>query len=63
MRFFRRHTPRQSEATTARIRAERDLEQIKAQTHVYRELGQRMRQIRERNHLAELFEHAMKGKP
>lgn len=61
--MFGRRRERPTEATRAREQAERDLERIKAQTHTYRELGQRMRQIRERNHLAELFEHAMKGKP
>lgn len=52
-----------SEATLARMRAERALAQTRAQTPFYRALGARLRVLQERNHIAENFEHAFqKGK-
>ncbi|HJR90229.1 MAG TPA: hypothetical protein VJ782_08760 [Aeromicrobium sp.] len=42
-----------SEATQARKRAERELERTRAQTPMYRDLGERIRELRKHNHLAE----------
>lgn len=47
-----------SEATIARIQAEVALEITKAQTPRYRALGDSLRELRERNHLAQSFEAA-----
>lgn len=59
MKFpLNRKTREPSEATAARIRAEVDLEHTKAQTPKYRALGDSLRELRERNHLAESFERA-----
>lgn len=49
---------KQSEATTARKRAEVDLEHVKAQTPRYRALSDSLRNLRERNGLREEFETA-----
>lgn len=49
-----------SEATTARIRAEVDLEHVRAQTPRYRALSDSLRELREHNHLAQSFETAFK---
>ena len=50
-----------SEATQAREKAERDLEAVRAQTPMYRALGERLRQIREQNHLAEAVAQTFRG--
>lgn len=50
------HEP--SEATVARIRAEVALENVRARTPAFRALGDSLRELRERNHLAESFERA-----
>jgi hypothetical protein len=50
--FWRRtRDPRPSEATTARIQAERDLEATKAETPRYRGIAQRHMEIQRVNHL------------
>ena len=50
-----------SEATRARIQAERDLEETRAEAQHYRDLGNRLRELRERNHIAESLIHAFRG--
>lgn len=47
--------PGPSEATKARIQAERDLEEVRSRTPRYRALAAALREIREENHLAERF--------
>ena len=44
-----------SEATLAKQRAEMSLRQTEAQTAYYAELGESLKNIREANHLTELF--------
>lgn len=51
--FKRHHDERVTEATVAREQAERELERIKAETPMYAALGQRLRELRERNHFAD----------
>lgn len=58
MKFPHRTARKPSEATVARIRAEAELEHTKSQTPMYRALGDSLRELRERNHLAESFERA-----
>lgn len=65
MRFFRHEPParKPSEATQARVRAERELERIRAQTPLFRALGELCRVARQDNHLRESFEETfLKGK-
>lgn len=50
-----------SEATRARIQAERDLEQTRAEAQHYRDLGKRLRDICRENHIAEALNHAFRG--
>ena len=51
-----------SEATLARKKAERDLAETRAETEKYRQLGERLREIREHNHLAEAFARSLRGR-
>lgn len=51
-----------AEAVAARKRAEAALASARAQTPIYRALGDTLREIQRRNHLADAFEHALKGK-
>jgi hypothetical protein len=44
-----------SEATAARKKAEAELERVQAETAYYAALGESLRQLREANHLTELF--------
>lgn len=50
-----------SEATLARIKAERELEKTLAQTPKYQALGDRLRKIREDNNFAAAFRHSIQG--
>lgn len=61
IRFCRRKTDRKSQATVAREKAERDLARVKAETPKYRELGEALRELRERNHFAELIASTFRG--
>lgn len=56
-RFWRREVSRRSpsEATLSRQRAEMSLERTRAETAYYAALGESLRQLREANHLTELF--------
>jgi len=49
------------EAVAARERAEDALERARAQTPTLRALAAQLREVQRRNHLAEAFEHALKG--
>jgi hypothetical protein len=51
-----------SEATLARIRAEHDLEQRKADANRIHRVVASWRATREQNHIAEAFEISMKGR-
>jgi hypothetical protein len=58
--------PRKSEGPTpearnARKRAEAALKVAKAQTPTLDRIAADLREIREKNHLAEAFEHALRG--
>lgn len=55
MRWLGKRDDRPSEATRARKRAEVELERVKAETPQYAALGDSLRDLRERNHLTELF--------
>lgn len=58
MSWFRREKtePRESEATQARRQAEVELQRVREETKEYAELSESLRsEIRERNHLTELF--------
>lgn len=52
--WWRRHET-VSEATVARQRAEAELERVQAETAYYAALGRSLRELREANHLTELF--------
>lgn len=54
--------PSDDEATTARIRAEMDLERRLIDTHRVREITAEWRRIRERNNIAAAFEVSMRGR-
>lgn len=49
------------EARNARKRAEVALRVAKAQTPTFDRIAADLREIREKNHLAEAFEHALRG--
>lgn len=53
--FWRRRELGPLEGEQARKRAEEALEQTMAETPKFRALGESLRQIREENHLTELF--------
>lgn len=58
LRFWRRReqpTTQPSEATLSRQRAEARLEQTMRETAYYEALGKSLRELREANHLTELF--------
>lgn len=57
MRFTwgKRRQRTDSEATAARKRAEADLERVHSETAYYAALAESLRQLREANHLTELF--------
>lgn len=59
MKFWRRSEPRERPAPDKAAEAlkdtRRDLERTKAETAHYAALGDSLREIRERNHLTELF--------
>ena len=60
MRFFHRRKPSPThEATEARRRAEDALAHARSQTPIYRAIAESLREVQERNHLAEAFEHAL----
>lgn len=54
---FRRNR-KPTEGAAARVRAEMSLQRTREQTPKYRALGDSLRELRERNHLAEAFENA-----
>lgn len=51
-----------SEATLARIRAEKELEAIQAETPRWEALGRRLKAAHERNHFEEAFRSTLKGR-
>lgn len=54
MRIFRRQrNTTAAEATRARIRAERELERVKSETPLYRELALALVRVQQRNNLAD----------
>lgn len=57
---WHRRTP-PTEATGARRRAEKQLEQIKAETPKYQAFGDRLRQLREHNNFATAIEQSFRG--
>ena len=59
--MFRRKNRESSEATAARIRAERQLEATREKTPMYRELGESLRQIREENNFAAAIAATLRG--
>jgi hypothetical protein len=69
MKWFRpRRQPRRwkvddTGGTEARQRAEVNLERVRAETREWERLGAELREIRRRNHLAETFLQATRGKP
>jgi hypothetical protein len=50
-----------SEATVARLKAERELAKTRAETPIYRALGESMRELRERNNFAAAIETSFRG--
>lgn len=61
MIFFRRRDTRPSEATVARKKAERDLEEIRAETPRYRALGRMSAAVRDENNLGRHLTEAFRG--
>lgn len=55
MRWWRRRRREPTEAELARRRAELELERTRQETPQYVELAAKVREIRERNHLTDLF--------
>lgn len=55
MRFWGRRRREPTEAEKARRRAEEELERTRRETPLYAALGAEVREIRERNHLTDLF--------
>lgn len=62
MKWRKRDRSAVTEATQAREQAQRALEATQAQTPRFEALGESLRQIRERNHLTELFLAMHNGK-
>lgn len=59
---FRREPARPSaDAVAARERAEAALAAAKAETPRLRQLASQLREVQQRNHLAEAFEHTLRG--
>lgn len=64
MRWMRRKPPCPSaDAVAARLRAEEALAAAKAETPRLRHLAAQLREVQARNHLAEAFEHTLRGTP
>ena len=64
MKFFRRRKPCPSpDAIAARVRAEEALAEARVETPKLQRLAADLREIQRRNHLAEAFEHTLKGLP
>lgn len=64
MRFFRRRKPCPSpDAIAARRRAEEALAEARAETPKFQLLAAQLREVQRRNHLAEAFEHTLRGLP
>ena len=61
LRIFRHGRDAVAEATASRIRAEANLQAIRAETPKYRALGEALRAIREHNHLGESIEASFRG--
>lgn len=61
---FRRHDPCPSpDAVAARRRAEEALAEARAETPRLQNLAASLREVQRRNHLAEAFEHTLRGLP
>jgi hypothetical protein len=60
---FRRRPPSRpsADAVAARERAEAALEAARAETPRLRSLAAQLREVQQRNHLAEAFEHTLRG--
>jgi hypothetical protein len=59
---FRRTPPRPSpDAVAARKRAEAALAAAQAETPRLRHIASQLREVQQRNHLAEAFEHTLRG--
>jgi hypothetical protein len=61
MRFFHKRDREPSEATRARILAEQELKNTRAQTPKYRALAQSLIHIQEVNHLGQNAARALRG--
>ena len=62
MRWFRRKPSCPSpDAVAARERAEQALAEARAETPRLRHLAAQLREVQQRNHLAEAFEHTLRG--
>lgn len=60
--FRRRNKPRPSpDAVAARLRAEEALAAARAETPKLQQLAAQLREVQRRNHLAEAFEHTLRG--
>lgn len=60
-RMFRKcHHAHETEGKQARMKAERDLARVKAETPYYEGLGNDLRRLRERNHFAENIRATMR---
>ena len=62
MSWFKRHDHRQSEATLAREKAERELERTKAETPMYRALAQSLVEVQRENHLGARIADVFRGR-
>lgn len=58
---WQRDNTRNSEATKARLAAEKELAKTRAETPMYRELAAALRDVRTRNHLGEAIAHSFRG--
>lgn len=56
-----RHHDSPSEATQARLKAERDLAKTEAETPVFQRLAERLIEVREINHFEAAFRHGIQG--
>jgi len=65
MRILRRRRPPcpSPDAVAARERAEKALAVAQAETPRLRQLAAQLREVQRRNHLAEAFEHTLRGSP
>lgn len=61
MKLLRRKPRATAAAIAAHKRAEDALARTRSQTPIFRALANDLREIQKRNHLAEAFEHALRG--